>query len=150
MEEAELLEKGIFLAAHFDQSEDVRALFARFQGLLKNLHGAGAGQAVDSLAGQCFRGLRKLGLRDEIHALLGQMAEVVTQGEPLAALRKRKDWAAALRTLLQVASGWYYFGMDAEARPFLEEARDLLYQGELDPREQTRRRTRISRCRSST
>ncbi len=138
MEQADLLEKAIFVAAHFDQSAHVQGLVARFQSLLHTLHGASGGQAVDSLAGQCFRGLRKLGLRDEIHAMLGQMAEVVTGGRSPADLRKRKDWSAGLRTLLHVASGWYYFGMEAEARPVMEEARLLLYQGALDAREQTK------------
>jgi hypothetical protein len=134
MEQAELLEKAIFLAAHFDQSASVQALVARFQVLLQALPRG----AVDSLAGQCLRGLRKLGLRDEIHNLLGQMAAAVTEGQALATLRKRKDWPATLRTLLQVAAGWYYFGMDEEARPVLEEARTLLLHGELDAREQTK------------
>src|SRR5262249_54790731 len=122
LQEAELLEKGIFLAAHFGQTDHVHALVAHFQALLKALRGGEAAQAVESLAGQGFRGLRKLGLRDEIHALLGQMVDLVMQGKTLGEMRERKDSPAALRTLLHVASGWFYFGMTAEARPILEEA----------------------------
>jgi len=66
------------------------------------------------------------------------MAEMVTQGKALAEMRARKDWPLALRTLLHVASGWYYFGMTAEARPILEEARRLLFEGDLTGREQTK------------
>src|SRR5262249_10028466 len=68
---------------------------------------------------------------------LGRVAEVVPGGKPLAQLRSDKDWAAVLRILLHVASGWYYLGMENEARPVMEEARTLLYAGELNPREQT-------------
>ncbi len=137
IEQAELLEKGMFVAAHFDQSAHVQAMVGRFRSLLGTLHGQSAAK-LDELAEQCFRGLRKLGMRDEIHELLRKMAEVVTDGKPLAKLRERKEWASHLRTLLHVAGSWYYFGMESEAKPVMEEARTLLYHGELDAREQTK------------
>ncbi len=139
MEQAELIEKGMLVAAHFDQAAHVQTLVGRFQSLLAMLQGtAGGAPLVDRLAEQSFRGLRKLGMRDEIHALLGKMAEVVTGGKALADLRTRKDWGAVLRTLLHVASGWYYFGVEDEARPIMDEARLLLCTGDLDSREQTK------------
>jgi hypothetical protein len=57
----------------------------------------------------------------------------------VSALRERgdKERVEGLRALLPVASGWYYLGMDDDAGPVLEEARQLLYQGDLGPREQT-------------
>ena len=40
-------------------------------------------------AGQCFRGLRKLGMRDEVDQLLGQTAEIVLAGRsPRSAPRR--------------------------------------------------------------
>jgi hypothetical protein len=136
--EAELLEKALFVAAHFDQSAQVQALVARFRALVQALHGTVGGQTMESLASQCLRGLRKLGLRDEIHAILHTMAETITHGQPLSVLAKKKEWPATLRTLLHVAAGWYYFDMKAEAKPVMEQARALLYHGELTPIERTR------------
>jgi hypothetical protein len=137
LEQAALLEKALFLAAHFDQARYVQELVGRFRTLLQGQRGAGGIQALDSLAGQSFRGLRKLGMRDEIHALLGDLTEAVLQGETLDTLRNRSDWPGVLRTLLHVAAGWYYFGKDGQARPFIDEARALLFQGQLQGREQT-------------
>jgi len=39
-------------------------------------------------------------------------ATLIVQGKDLAALRKKlaAEWPAALRTLLQIAAGWLYFG----------------------------------------
>jgi hypothetical protein len=97
-------------------------------------------QALDSLAGQCFRGLRKLNMRDQIEVLLRQMAELVLEGQDVKNIdfRKRENGPAALRALLHVAGGWYYFAKDNQAEPILQAARTLLLQGEpLPPREQT-------------
>ncbi|MCI0456773.1 MAG: hypothetical protein L0Z62_07325 [Gemmataceae bacterium] len=138
MEQAELLAKGIFVAAHFDQVAHAQQLVSRFQTLLGTLHSAGGLHILAWLAGQYLRGLRRLGLRDELRSLLNKVAGVVSGGKPLAELRKQKDREPILRTLLQVASGWYSIGMEGEARPFIEEARTLLYAGELNPREQTK------------
>src|SRR5262249_52097673 len=112
---------------------------ARFQALVQALHGTVGAQTLDALASQSLRGLRKLGLREEIHGILDAMALVITRGQPLPALAAKKDkWPVLLRTLLHVASGWYYFDMQAEAKPVMEQARALLYGGELTPIEQTR------------
>jgi hypothetical protein len=137
LDRAALLEKGLFLAAHFDQGQHVQALVERFRALLHALRGAANVQALDAVAGQCFRGLRKLGMRDEIHALLRDLADAVTQGASLDALRGRSDWPVLLRTLLHVAAGWYYFGNNDLARPIVDEARALLFRGQLQGREQT-------------
>src|SRR5262249_62001008 len=84
------------------------------------------------------RGLGNVSLGEEIPAILQGMAEVITQGQSLPALAKKKDWPTTLRTLLHVASGWYYFDMQAEAKPVMEQARALLYRGELTPVERMR------------
>ena len=147
-EQAVLLEKGLRLAAHFDQVEHVHALVARFHELLAAQRGPDAVQALEPLLGQCFRGLRKLGMRDQINDLLERMAELVLRGQgvatggPLGAgVEKRGPaagpWARTLRLLLHVAAGWCYFGQDDRARPVLDEARDLLLGGDLAPLDQT-------------
>src|SRR5262249_52233783 len=80
---------------------------------------------------QCFRSLRKLGMRDEIDRLLTQMADVVLEGKDLDALVKRinfkEDSPAPLKALLHVASAWYYFGRDHQADPVLRTVRAVLF-----------------------
>jgi hypothetical protein len=43
-----------------------------------------------------------------------------------------------LSSLLTVASGWYYFGINEQAQPIIDETRLLLYKGELTHLEKTR------------
>jgi hypothetical protein len=137
--DAELLERALRVAGHFGLAEHVQAFAGRFRHLLDARRTAGAARAFEVLAGQCFRGLRRLGLRSEIDPLLRQMAEWALQGRDLAALRRRSQAtrAAALRTLLVVADGWFDAGREADATAVLDEARSLLFDGRLDPAEQT-------------
>jgi hypothetical protein len=126
---ARLLEKGLFVAAHFDRAEYVQKFVARFGRLLRSLPDAPMAQALDSLAGQSFRGLRKMGMQQEIGQLLHLMAEVLLKGGDLRTVEDPKWRArqpAALRALLHVAAGWYYLGKDAEAETVLKAARATL------------------------
>jgi hypothetical protein len=139
VERAKYLERGLFVAAHFDALDVVQQLVARFQRMLGAQRGAPAVQALDELAGPCLRGLRKLGMREEIDALLRKMADLILEGRDLKAVDVQADptWPAALRSLLHVAGGWYYFGRDRQAEPVLAAARSLLLKGELPTREKT-------------
>jgi hypothetical protein len=139
MEQAAFLEKALFAAGHFGRVEHVHPLVARLQRMLRAQKGAQALTALDSLAAQCFRGLRKLGMRDEIDQLLRQMAELVLEGQDIKTVdfKRREQGPAALRALLHVAAGWYYFGRDSQAEPILQATRALLLQGDLPPRDQT-------------
>jgi hypothetical protein len=139
MEQASFLEKALFVAGHFGRTEHVQPLVARFQRMLQAQRGPQALPALDSLAAQCFRGLRKLGMRDEIDQLLRQMAELVLEGRDIKAVdfKQGPQGPAALRALLNVASGWYYLGRDNQAEPVLQVARALLLKGEFEKREQT-------------
>ncbi|HZY85681.1 MAG TPA: hypothetical protein VFE78_12680, partial [Gemmataceae bacterium] len=75
----------------------------------------------------------------EIDQILRQMADLVLEGQEVKAIdfKKREQGPAALRALLQVAAGWYYFGRDAQAEPILQGARSALLAGDLPPRDQT-------------
>jgi hypothetical protein len=145
---APLLYAGLFTAAHYDQPGHVQALVGRFRRLLESQRGrADAVYHFNDVARQCFRGLRKLGLRDEIDPLLKQMADLILAAQNVptlhALLHKTftdKDlshdgplaqWVAALGTLLQLASSWYSFGRDAEAEPVLNVVGTVLSQGTL-------------------
>jgi len=127
--QATLLEKGLFVAAHFDRKDVVPGFVVRFERLLQSQRDAPTVQALDALAAQCFRGLRKLGMQEEIGKLLQQMAEVMLRGGDLKAVQDaewRAKQPAALRALLHVAGGWYYFGEEAQAARGLEAARAAL------------------------
>jgi hypothetical protein len=139
LERAKFLEKALFVAAHFDRVEHIHPLVARFQKMVQAQKGSQAFQSLDELADQCFRGLRKLGMRDEIDHLLSQMAELILEGHDVKTVDPKKvpNWSHALRTLLHVAGGWYYFGRDRQAEPVVQAARTLLFKDELPNREQT-------------
>jgi hypothetical protein len=139
LDQAAFLEKALFLAAHYGSDAHVHPLVARFERMLQSQRGPQGLEALSSLAGPCFRGLRKLGMRDEIDRLLGQMADAVLEGKELAAVDFHKLAAGPdmLKALLQVAAGWYYFGRDRQAEPVLQAARALLLKAELPPRAQT-------------
>ena len=122
-----LLERALFVAAHFDSVEHIHALVPRFRRLLEALHRGPGLKDFDRVAGQCFRGLRKLGMRDEVDQLLAQTAEVLQASRPD---REETD-DATLCSLLHVAGGWLTFGRDRLAEPILQAARALLFQNTL-------------------
>jgi hypothetical protein len=135
--QAEILERGLFTAGHFDRTEHIHPLTARFQKMLDTQTGRGehALKAINAIAGKCFRSLRKLGFRDEIDRLLTRMAEVVLEGQDLHTLDPGRltHGTEAMRTLLQVAGGWLYFGREQQAQPVMQAARAVLFREDLDP-----------------
>jgi hypothetical protein len=139
MEQAGFLEKALFVAGHFGRMESIHPLVTRFQRMLQAQQGAQVFQVLDELAAQAFKGLRKLGMRDEIDQILRQMAELVLKGREVKQVdfKKEEQGPAMLRSLLQVAGQWYYFGRDSQAEPILQAARSVLLANDLDPRSQT-------------
>lgn len=129
-----LLEKGLFVAAHFDHVEIVQELVVRFEQLLESPRGTDAVQWIDGLVGQCFRGLRKLGMRDVIDRLMRKLASTILEGRRLDDLDA--TWASkhleGLQALVHVAAGWYYFSRNVEAETVLRVARELLFGEELN------------------
>jgi cellulose synthase operon protein C len=130
-DDAALLEKALFVAAHFDQAEYVQALLSHFRRLLQRQRGPNGLQGLDALAGQCFRSLRKLGLHDAINDLLRTISDQLLEGRPLAALDPVELAGSVaglrvLRVLLHVAAQWYYIGRDKEAEEAINLARAVL------------------------
>ncbi len=127
--QALLLEKALAVAAHFDRVEHIHPLVDRFRTMLAAQQGDAGIQTIESLAAQCFRGLRKLGMRDEIDSLLTQMAQSLLGGQDLRALdaAKLSTQPATLKALLHVAGGWYYFGRDQQADPVIQKVRGVLF-----------------------
>ncbi|HVK08896.1 MAG TPA: hypothetical protein VM597_08990 [Gemmataceae bacterium] len=126
--EVKLLERALFLAAHYDRRELVQALFAKFLELSKARTGKELYEAVTRIARESLRGLRKLGLKDEIDKFLKHTSDLIVKGRPLAELRAvtGRDWPDVLGALLNLAEGWLYFGGSKEAAPVLAEARETI------------------------
>jgi hypothetical protein len=135
-EHAQLLENALLVAAHFDQVDAVQRLLGRLHEVLGSEKVAAAPNRLEGLIGQCFRGLRKLGMQEGMRGLLQALTTVITRGKPLASLRKGVDWPKLVRVLLHVAAGHFYFNNEMEARPLIEEARLVLLHGDLERREQ--------------
>ncbi len=128
-ERAAFLEEALGVAAHFDIVEQIGPLVERFKILLRSQKGEEGVRGLESLADQCLRGLRKLGLREQIDALLTQLCEVVLGTDNLQNLDLEEipRTPEALRTLLHVAGCWYYFGRFREAEGILQVLRGTLY-----------------------
>lgn len=128
--QARLLEKGLAAAAIRDRVDVARDLAGRFMVLADGRAGR---DMAEMLTGHLFRCLRRLGLKNDADHVLNQVAERVTQGQPLGRLRSTRpeEWPLALRCLLHVAAGWYYAGKDEQAHAILDEARSDLFSAEM-------------------
>jgi cellulose synthase operon protein C len=133
-----LLEKSLFVAGHFDSTDTLYSLVTRFRALLQRQRDAPEFRTLDAVANQCFRGQRKLGMRDEVNQLLQQTADVILRGQDLDdAVALGNAGGSALRSLLYVAAGWLHFGQERKAGPVLQAARSLLLRNELEGKEQS-------------
>src|SRR5207248_7548522 len=132
--QGEVLDRALFVAAHFDHAETVRHL-ARRVSQLADAPRAEAKAVLEELVGQSLRGLRRLGLRAESDRLLAAVAEHYLPGGNLARAKARRgtEWPAALPALLQLAAGWFYVGREGPAQSILDEARTVLFSKGLAP-----------------
>ncbi len=148
VEHAQFLEKALFVAGHFGRMEALHPLVSRFLKMIQTQKGGQALQTLESLASNAFKSLRKLGLRDEIDQVLRAMADLVLEGQDVKGIdfNKREQGSAALRALLQVASGWYFFGKDTQADAIMQVARQMLMAGTLAARDQTQLAQAYSRA----
>lgn len=153
MDQALLLQRALHVAANYGRSNLVQefvasliaalpAIFSEYLELeLQNPQNKEKTEAAESLLSQSFRGLRKLGMRDEIGQMYGTVADLVASHEAKAAKSKRSrdrpDQASrAQRLLLCIAGGYYYFGEEREARKIVDKVRILLRRGGLRPVDQ--------------
>jgi hypothetical protein len=133
--QGEMLERTLFLAAHFDRREMVQQLVDQFVELLKTKPEEQRYELVNVVAAQSLRSLRKLGLQDEIDKLLRRMQDVVLGGQTVDQLRQKyrakatgkpELWGKVLQSLLHLAGGWLTFGLTDQATAILDEAREEL------------------------
>ena len=149
VERALLLEKGLHIAAHFDEVETVHICVEQFEKSLADIvqtyfslqikFSADSKEKLDTLDAlfmHSLKGLRKLGMRDDIGRLFGNMASLV-HGQSTGKKKKADDQQARrMGLLLAVISGQYYFGQHQQADSIADEVRDLLLAGQLPPVEQ--------------
>jgi hypothetical protein len=137
---AELLERALFFAAHYDRPDLVRAFADRLGNLLLAPPGRSALNAVGSLVGQTFRSLRKLGLKDQTERLLQQLGQAALGDQSLeqAQALAGRDWQPTLQLLLHLAAGWLNFDQPEQARPILATAGAWIVRPEKKPNDPTR------------
>jgi hypothetical protein len=133
-----LLERSLFLAAHYDRPELAQALFEQFLNLARSRPEEARYQLISEVARECLRSLRKLGLKDEINDFLRHATDLVVQGKSLTQLRSsaRNRWPEMLMSLLALAEGWLFFGGTNEATPVLDEARRTIFENANVPKNQ--------------
>lgn len=125
-----VLEKALFVAAHFDLHAHIELYMTRICGLLERLQPDQALESLEGMLSECFRGLRKLGMRDEIGRLLSRVAALVH-----SARSANEPNGVLLRLLLLAAGGWLFFGQQREAIGALDEVREVLLQESRKPSE---------------
>ena len=153
MDKALLLQRALHIAANYGHvhlvhqfvSSLIAALPAIFTQYLElesqNAEIKEKTEAAEALLTQSFRGLRKLGMRDEIGRMYGTVAKLVekhsTRKAKSKAPRDRADQVSrSQRLLLCVAAGWYYFGENEQAQKITDRVRVLLKDGGLRPIDQ--------------
>ena len=131
---AELLEKGLFLAAHCDRREDVQRFIGQFHELLGNASALPHEKLIPLVTGS-FRSLRKFGLRDTATQLLERLAGVVGADQSLPRGTSATVASVAvgkrLCLLLELAGAWFFFDEETKARKVLDEAQRILSTNEL-------------------
>lgn len=132
-----VLEKALFVAAHFDLSDRLDLFLSRIYDLLQQQRLDRATASLEQMLSECIRGLRRLGMRDEIGRLLARLSAMVQAAEADAQVKPDDFRHARLRLLLLVASGWLFFGQQADATPVLDDARSLLRSETLKPAERS-------------
>jgi hypothetical protein len=129
--QAQLLERGLFLAGHFDHRDLVGQLVDAFGEVVTGKTDEAQLELINIVCGSCLRSLRKLGLRDDIDKLLRKLLTAVLGRASIKDLKGKytgrpDQWMKALQTLLNIAGGWLTFGLIDQATPILDEARTEL------------------------
>lgn len=154
IEKALVLQQALFVSAHYGRIDFVQSFM---KSLIESLSGIVGDylslpfvnenvdkiHTIESLFTQSFRGLRKLGMREEIGKLYGLVADLVEEHEPKGKTKRRRknsgtegDSARPQRLLLCVAGGWFYFGQHERARAVADRVRNILFKGDLPNIEQ--------------
>ena len=143
--QCQLLEEGLRVAGHFERRELTRELFNLFLEQVKKQKTPQVRyEAINRIAGEGIRNLRRMGLRDEIDRFLKEIESVLLDGKSIEFMRRTSggSWPALLVALLKLAEGWQFFGDTEQAAPILDEARRTLLANAKETKE---KRTILSR-----
>jgi cellulose synthase operon protein C len=130
--QADLLEESVFFAAHYDNKELVRSLFQRSIAMLKDRTPKERYEVINKVSRECFRSFRKLGLNEEAETYLNALTTILLDGKSLFQLKVASEnaWVDALVSLVGLAEGWLSLNEAAKAEPYLDQAREILIQGQ--------------------
>jgi hypothetical protein len=129
--QTELLERALFLAGHFNRTDIVTKLVDSFLALVQSKPEPARYGLINSVARQCVRNLKRIGLSKELDRLLLRLHDDALGVASIAEFQKKycagsEKWALALQSLLNLAGGWLHLGVGDRANPILTEARDGL------------------------
>jgi hypothetical protein len=129
--QAELLERALILAVHFNREDLVKNLVDTFTALVHSKPESARYALIDVVARSCVRTLKLIGWTTEIDRFLTTLYGEVLGGASAAELLKKhafnpEAWAAVLRTLLNLAGAWLQLGLTERANPIVEDARGEL------------------------
>lgn len=154
IEKTLLLQRAIYVSAHFGNIDALPTLVQRLNQALPTIvaeyltmqpqYSPEHKERVDTVEAlflQSFRGLRKLGMRDQVAAMYSQIADTIRTSRAAERLKGRNNASEVsevrrLRLMLCLASGWYYFGKETEASEAVEQVRTVLFQGGLSVADQ--------------
>jgi len=134
----QVLERAVHVAGHFHRTEMLQHLFGLFLDFVTKLKTPQAQyEAINQIAGEGIRSLRRLGLRDEIDTFLKHVADALLGGKTVEVVRRTSAgaWPDLLTALLNLAEGWQFFGAFGQAKPILDEARQTLFANAKEPKE---------------
>jgi hypothetical protein len=126
--QAKLLERSLVLAVSYDASVLVKRFTELFGKLIEIESNDSLFKVINLTASQCIRSLRRIGLRDDTHALLVRMDAVVKQraAKDKASFGSMRSFVDSLCARLHVAGAWMYFGDMNQALATLDEVREFL------------------------
>ncbi|MEM8668551.1 MAG: hypothetical protein AAGG48_13615 [Planctomycetota bacterium] len=136
-DQAALLHRAILVAAHFGRVDLVQSLVEVMdQSLPELVHqyctlsptDRQQTEAIERLLNQSFRGMRRLGMREQIERIYTRVAELIESTS------ESNGGQQSDRLLLSLAAGWFFFGQSEPARNITQNMMNRL-QGEshLDP-----------------
>lgn len=118
-----LIQRALLIAGNYERADTVKRIWPLLVQLLQTSQKSNDpnNDIVQPFA-QCLRSMRRLGMRDEIGALLEQAESIISKGKSLKTLQYEaaNDWKQTLNTLLHLASGWMSNGNFDKAREVLD------------------------------